>query len=183
MTNSKEYQREHLRELNRNYRETRRNGKCKPYKRHFSPITQHELFLKGLKHCRICREIKSLFEFYKSSCAKDGYRSECISCKNKEHGKYQKRNIKRLSNYMREYMRKYAKRKRQENPEFIMIGNKKVKKRTRPYAEQVRWTEDEIKLLKLLYPKNGITGVREHLNKTDKAIYRKANRLGLRRVR
>ena len=142
MSSNKEYQRiyrenhrEHIRELNRNYRETHRDGKCKPYRRHyfFSPITQHELFLKGLKHCRICRETKPLSEFYKSSCAKDGYRGECISCKNKEHSKYQKRNIKRLSNYMREYMRKYAKRKRQENPEFIMIGNKKVKKSNTVY--------------------------------------------------
>ena len=145
--------------------------------------TQTELFYRGYKYCSICGAMKKLSEFGHCSRTRDGLKGQCKVCRNKQHGEYQKKNRKRLSNYLRDYMREYSRKKSRENPKFIMCGNKKLKKRERPFKEkmQFKWTEDDVRILKSRYPKGGIGAVRGRILKSDKAIWNKARHLGIRR--
>ena len=73
----------------------------------FSRNEQHRLFTKGLKHCSVCNEIKSLNDFGKIIRSKDGYRGQCKKCKNKNQVLYQKKNREKINNYNKLYMRNY----------------------------------------------------------------------------
>ena len=69
--------------------------------------SQHKLFLEGKRYCHLCKEIKPLTEFYKSSQHKDGYLGNCKKCRKAKWKEYTVKNRDKI----REYQYKYRKAK------------------------------------------------------------------------
>jgi len=138
----------------------------------------------SFKRCGVCGKLKSFIDFGKDKYAKDKLRSTCKECHNKKNTEYQRSSFKwklYLKNYMRNYMRKRA----LEYPDYIVTTCKKStwKKRTVPYKERSpMWSEEEIAILKSMYPKGGIKQIRKYLiTRSDKGIREKVYSLGLKR--
>lgn len=55
------------------------------------------------KICRVCKETKSVCEFYSRKDSPDGYRSNCKVCQNKSNKQWGDRNKDKLRTYKREY--------------------------------------------------------------------------------
>ena len=146
---------------------------------------QHELFIKGLRYCRICKNIKSLSEFGKDSSQKDGCRTECKKCHNEENKKYQKAS-KHWKSYFSKYMTKYYQKRCIKYPDTIPQGKvKEWRKRSKPFSMRPKgwnWTGREVEILTSLYPKGGVPAVIKRLpNRTKWAVAHKAHSLGVKR--
>jgi hypothetical protein len=91
-----------------------------------------------MKKCNTCQEIKNLCEFSKHKGKKDGYSSSCLICIRKKNKIYRENNkdkentrVSRFLNknidYRKNYMKKYSKLKRNDDPLFKLKHNIRVR--------------------------------------------------------
>ena len=106
-----------------------------------------------MKKCSKCQEVKSLDDFYKNRCKKDGLQTICKVCQLKHQNQYHEINKERNNKRSREY-------------------NKANKERLSAYGERYR---QENKLRQKEYDKKRRQEKRDLLNQANK-IYREANR-------
>lgn len=59
-----------------------------------------------MKICKTCNKSKMLTEYHKSKNSKDGYKTECKTCRNKQQQQYRDNNKDKINEYMRNYYEK-----------------------------------------------------------------------------
>ena len=79
----------------------------------------YEAYLNNLKYCTYCKGYLPLDKFSKNSKSKDGLQTRCKSCQSEYHTKWRTEINKEGYN---EYMRKYFKERREEDPGFRTIS-------------------------------------------------------------
>jgi len=146
---------------------------------------QEELFRQGLRRCSVCKEIKPLIDFGKEKRTKLGYKSLCKKCNNKKNHEYQ-HSSHEWKAYLSKYMIEYYRKRCVQFPDVIPTSGTKRKdwkKRIKPFKVRHKWTDDELNILRSLYPTGGIKLILKNINRSDGAIRKMVQKKGLKRAR
>lgn len=112
-----------------------------------------------MKICSKCQKIKDFSCFHKASHNKDGFKSQCIECREISAKKYREENKEKISETHKEHYQKNQDRQKKKQREYYTNNKSKVLEYQKEYAKENRdkikqrqkeyWGENPLALFKL----------------------------------
>ena len=121
-----------------------------------------------MKTCTKCGETKPFTEFYKRKGSKDGYRSDCKSCRRAHVRQYYQENKEKVIEYNRWYKEEHKEERKEYNRRYNQENKEKIAEKKRRHREQ---NKEAYKEYHRLYREKH----RETLNENRKQYYEKKN--------